>query len=433
MPWAIGLFWISRLRDLALFLTISATAISVLASANESSNDDALQAAFQRYLDAQTEALALYRQSPFFDSDQAMADAYRGVLQYTIGSIKTGALSSHDHPRFARFVDWTSKAGLENPDNNYYGALIADDGVYRITGRRGSHAQLIFQLVIGQPGVGSAGSSTNVDVLYGHELKTDPDGQFSIIVSRERPEDASNWIRNAEGAETLIVRSTFNDWLGEEHAPLLIERIDKPLTAAPANSSEAMIAALDRASQSLVDRTRSWLNLADNMWNRAPRNFLSPPRATRGGLIGQYSAFGNWDLQPDEALLVTFQTGDAPYVAIQLGSLWFTSLDYETRITSLNGYQLGCAPQSDCTLVIAGQDPGIANWLDTAGYSRGLIFMRWQGLAAMPAEATWPTVTKVRSAQLAEHIGSEIPRISAEARAAQRRARIQGVHTRFGG
>lgn len=395
--------------------------------------DQPLHEAFERYLSAQREALNLYRESPFFDSDQAMADAYRGVLQYTIGSIKAGALASHDYPRFARFVDWTSKAGLDNPDNNYYSALIADDGVYRIKGQRGNHAQLIFQLVIGQPGVGSAGSSTNVDVLYDHEIQTDEQGRFEIIVSRERPNNTPNWIRNASGAETLMVRATFNDWLKEQHMPLMIERIDRPLLAAPINSSQSMAAALDRTSQSLVDRTRSWLTLADNMWNRAPRNFLSPLRATRGGLIGQYSAFGNWDLQSDEALLVTFQTGDAPYVAIQLGSLWFTSLDYETRITSLNGHQLGCAPQSGCTLVIAGEDPGIANWLDTAGYSRGLIFMRWQGLAAMPAEATWPTVTKVRSAQLAELIGSEIPRISAEARAAQRRARIQGVHTRFGG
>lgn len=395
--------------------------------------DQPLHEAFERYLSAQREALNLYRESPFFDSDQAMADAYRGVLQYTIGSIKAGALASHDHPRFARFVDWTSKAGLDNPDNNYYSALIADDGVYRIKGQRGSNAQLIFQLVIGQPGVGSAGSSTNVDVLYDHEIQTDEQGRFEILVSRERPDNTPNWIRNASGAETLMVRATFNDWLKEKHLPLMIERIDQPLLAAPINSSQSMAAALDRTSQSLVDRTRSWLTLADNMWNRAPRNFLSPPRATRGGLIGQYSAFGNWDLQPDEALLVTFQTGDAPYVGIQLGSLWFTSLDYETRITSLNGHQLGCARQSDCTLVIAGEDPGIANWLDTAGYSRGLIFMRWQGLAAMPAEATWPTVTKVRSAQLAKLIGNEIPRISAEARAAQRRARIQGVHTRFGG
>ena len=90
--------------------------------------DQPLHEAFERYLSAQREALNLYRESPFFDSDQAMADAYRGVLQYTIGSIKAGALASHDHPRFARFVDWTSKAGLDNPDNNYYsgvGAMLA--------------------------------------------------------------------------------------------------------------------------------------------------------------------------------------------------------------------------------------------------------------------------------------------------------------------
>ena len=27
---------------------------------------------------------------------------------------------SHDYPRAMRGVDWTSKAGLDNPDNNYF-------------------------------------------------------------------------------------------------------------------------------------------------------------------------------------------------------------------------------------------------------------------------------------------------------------------------
>ena len=402
-------------------------------SAQEPPGDDTLNAAFERYLQAQRQALALYQASPFFDNDLAIADAYKGLLQYTIGSIKTGALASHDHPRFARYVDWTSKAGLENPDNNYYGALIADDGVYRITGQRGSNRQLTFQLVIGQPGVGDAGTSTNVDVLYDHEIETDAEGRFTIFVARERPEGATNWLKNAEGAETLIVRATFNDWLVEQHEPLLIERIDQPLEGATLNSPASMAAALDRVSQSLVDRTRSWLTLAETMWNRAPRNFLSAPRATRGGLIGQYSAFGNWDLQPEDALLVTFKTADAPYLSIQLGSLWFTSLDYESRVTSLNAHQLGCAPTAECMLVIAGTDPGIKNWLDTAGYSRGLIFMRWQGLDALPEESSWPRVKKLPLADLPAYLGGDWPPFTPEQRAAQRRERIQGVHSRFGG
>lgn len=414
----------------ACFLMFAGLHVSSVASEVP---DQPLHEAFERYLSAQREALNLYRESPFFDSDQAMADAYRGVLQYTIGSIKAGALASHDHPRFARFVDWTSKAGLDNPDNNYYSALIADDGVYRIKGQRGSNAQLIFQLVIGQPGVGSAGSSTNVDVLYDHEIQTDEQGRFEILVSRERPDNTPNWIRNASGAETLMVRATFNDWLKEKHLPLMIERIDQPLLAAPINSSQSMAAALDRTSQSLVDRTRSWLTLADNMWRRAPRNSLSPPRPTPGGLVGQFSAFGNWDLHPDEALLIDFRKADTPYVAIQLGSLWFTSLDYETRSTSLNGHQLDCTAEQDCTVVISAQDPLVKNWLDTAGYSKGLIFMRWQGLDVLPSQTDWPRARKISVNDLDQYLTPAVPRINAEDRMNQRRERIEGVHSRFGG
>jgi len=213
----------------ALLLMIASVLLAAPASPRadsvgdtQSAPDGPLQAAFERYLDAQRQALDLYRASAFFNNDRAIADAYRGVLQFTIGSIKAGALLSHDHPRFARYVDWTSKAGLENPDNNYYQALLADDGVYRITGNRGSHAQLIFQLVIGQPGVGSAGSSTNVAVLDNETLIADDEGNFEVIVSRERPDSAPNWIQSTVGAETLIVRATFNDWLNEEPPKLVI-------------------------------------------------------------------------------------------------------------------------------------------------------------------------------------------------------------------
>jgi len=345
----------------ALLLMIASVLLAAPASPRadsvgdtQSAPDGPLQAAFERYLDAQRQALDLYRASAFFNNDRAIADAYRGVLQFTIGSIKAGALLSHDHPRFARYVDWTSKAGLENPDNNYYQALLADDGVYRITGNRGSHAQLIFQLVIGQPGVGSAGSSTNVAVLDNETLIADDEGNFEIIVSRERPDSAPNWIQSTVGAETLIVRATFNDWLNEEPPKLVIERIDQPLASAAVNSSEAMAHALDRTSQSLVDRTRSWLEIAENMWQRAVLNQLSAPRPTPGGLVGQYSAYGSWDLAPDEALVIAFSPDNAPYVSLQLGSLWFTSLDYETRVTSLNQSQMACSATNVCTIVIAG-------------------------------------------------------------------------------
>ena len=64
---------------------------------------------------------------------QQLGEAYRGLLYSMVGSIKSGALMQYDRPRFMRVVDWTSKSGLDNPDNNYYVALLRDDEDYRIT------------------------------------------------------------------------------------------------------------------------------------------------------------------------------------------------------------------------------------------------------------------------------------------------------------
>ena len=49
------------------------------------------------------------------------------MLYTIVGSIKSGALMSHEYPRAMRGVDWTSKAGLDNPDNNYFFALLDDE------------------------------------------------------------------------------------------------------------------------------------------------------------------------------------------------------------------------------------------------------------------------------------------------------------------
>ena len=158
--------------------------------------DDPLEQAFEDFVRAQQESIALFRNSSFFEDDQERAEAYRGLLYALVGSIKAGALQQHDHPRFMKAVDWTSKSGLDNPDNNYYVALIRDDADYRITGNRGSTANMIFQLVVGQPGVRGAGSSTNISVLYGSDLIMDEHGDFEVIISRENPGEGINWLPN---------------------------------------------------------------------------------------------------------------------------------------------------------------------------------------------------------------------------------------------
>jgi hypothetical protein len=373
-----------------------------------------MDAAFEEFIQAQRDTLALYKAHENFDDPLAAAEAYRGVLYTIVGSIKSGALMSHDYPRTMRGVDWTSKAGLDNPDNNYFFALLDDEGSYRLHGKRGNTTQLIFQLVIGVPGVGNAGSSTNVDVLYDEDLVLDEDGNFEIIVSPERPDDAKNWMKNAPGAESLLVRFTHSNWETERIDPLYIERLDTD-GEPPAPLTEASLAVgLKRTSQSMYDRTASWIAIADRMWSLVPNNSI-------------------FKLAPEETMLIEFGDTGAPYMGIQLGNRWFVSMDYENRTSTLNMNQLGCREdESRCYALISLEDPGVANWLDPAGHNEGLIFMRWQGLASPPTKADQPRTRVLSPEELATYI-ENLPKVSPKERRHAVQVRRRAVHERFGG
>jgi hypothetical protein len=399
----------------------------------EIAGDAPLEQAWDDFLRAQQETLELYRHSPFFEDDQQRAEAYRGLLYSLVGSIKAGALMEPDHPRFMTAVDWTSKSGLDNPDNNYYVAMIRDDADYRITGNRGTTTQLIFQLVVGQPGVRGAGSSTNVSVLYGEELTLDEDGNFEVIVSRENPGEGVNWLANGEGAETLLARFTHSDWGAERDGVLRIEKIggegEHGLQLTPTRMAEG----LRDAAVSLFDRNATWLQYAQRMWTLMPRNGVSPARPSQGGLVGQYSAFGSWQLDNDQAIVLSTAPSAADYQGIELGNLWFVSLDYETHTSSLTLDQMECSGDGRCYAVISHRDPGIQNWLDTEGHPRGLIMLRWQGLTGDLPEALQPAATVVDFERIRDALPADVAVFTPEQRKAQIRARRAAVQGRFRG
>ena len=99
-------------------------------------------------------------------------------------------------------------------------------------------------------------------MLYDEDLVLDDDGNFEIVVSPERPDDAKNWMKNAPGAESLLVRFTHSDWETERIDPLYIERLDTdgeppvPLTAASMVAGLKTHLAIDVRSNRKLDRDR---------------------------------------------------------------------------------------------------------------------------------------------------------------------------------
>ncbi|HEX6450407.1 MAG TPA: hypothetical protein VF060_13215, partial [Trebonia sp.] len=121
----------------------------------------------------------------------------------------------------------------------------------------------------------------------------------------------------------------------------------------------------------------------------------------------QFSSVGHYDLSEDQAMIVTVPKagkGTAPYQGLQLGSMWYISLDYANHQTSLTANQARTDPDGKIRFVISERDPGVANWLETTGHRRGYIQFRWQRLTRDLTPADGPTAEVVSLDEVPERL-----------------------------
>ena len=108
------------------------------------------------------------------------------------------------------------------------------------------------------------------------------------------------------------------------------------------------------------------------------------PGASGWGTPDNVYSLGAFELAPDEALVVAGRSPRCTYWGVQLWNRYMQSLDYRHHRVSLNGVQAALETDGSFRVVIAERDPGIANWLQTAGYREGLFFCRWLQAEEMP-------------------------------------------------
>src|SRR5580693_3887408 len=157
------------------------------------------------------------------------------------------------------------------------------------------------------------------------------------------------------------------------------------------------------AGKILLSRLRTFLAFPEWFYLNEPVNTMTPPRPTPGGLATQFSSAGHYDLEDDQAMIVTVPAAGrdvAPYQGIQLGSRWYVSLDYINHQTSLTAGQARIDPDGRMRFVISEQDPGLANWLERTGHRRGYVQIRWQRLTRDLTAQDGPDVAVVPLADL---------------------------------
>lgn len=322
--------------------------------------------------------LVLAEESPAGPLDRA--EGWRhliGLLR--IGSAEMLVDADPERPRF-HWSDATGKWGLDCADGLYAQAPVRSGAVYRVRGRRGSVHFLGFQLVARMRAVAD---------LDADDLAVEPDGSFEIVLGGEPRE--GNWIALPEGATTLIVRQFFYDWEHEIPASFEIERIDRgprrPPERVPPGGVALQLAALGRF---VHDNTAWWAQVA--LAKRAQANTFPDDQGGLGTVASaaqKYQSFGigAFVLEPHQALVVEVVPPRAKYWSLHLGNYWMESLDFASFQTSLNGHQAAIDEDGAFRAVIAHQDPGVANWLDTMGRREGSMIYRWNQADAAPIPA----------------------------------------------
>ena len=297
-------------------------------------------------------------------------------LRY-VGRLATHALRSfleESDPAHPRLSTSTPKIGGDNPDYVYAQCAVSGGLEYRLRGERGDAHRIGFGTYHG--GLGTPEGLQASGYLTDAELEVDADGRFEIVLSaRPRP---GNWLAMRADTNQLMIRQTLLDRRRGRPARFEIERQGRASPPAPLDPA-AYAAALARAQGFVAGVTRQFVG-----WSRAfaarPNQIFPLPaelaRAARGD-AGTLYYNGYFELAEDEALVVDLEPPRCDYWNLQVCNHWLESLDFMEYTTHVNHHTARARPDGSVRILIARRDPGLPNWIDTAGHARGAIALRW--------------------------------------------------------
>jgi len=341
---------------------------------------------------------------------QIQQEVGRLILQaLTMSSISVLG-SDGDHPAFLPSIGELINVGQPNADTIYKAAEITPGGVYRLRGHAGS----LNMSVIGQVGPspadpGSDGSHPGPtrNYLSLNDLKTDSDGNFDVLLSGEKPTGyEGDWWQLHPRTYRLMMRQVSSDWKNEVDPSISIERVDVPVARSRPTAKD-MEARLRRVPQMTNFMATMFVDHVEELRQQGYVNKLKVLDVAQiGGLDGQYYYEGAYDLADDEALIIEARHPEnCQYRSLILTNEIYQTTDWYNNQSSLNGAQADVDRDGILRVVVSTKDPGVPNWVDTAGFSRGLVQGRWTNCDSHPV----PTVKKVPLADVRDFLPADTP------------------------
>jgi len=345
---------------------------------------------------------------------QIMAESMRLLLSGLARASSDALVGDRRHPMFVPELNIAQNIFQPNADTIYKSCLIEKGGSYLLKGDRGTTRMMI----LAQMGPDTLRTGKHHPVLdQGNfdNLQIDSEGNFEVVISPQKPagHKGDYWPLN-EACEKFMIRIVSCDWGVEREPRFGIARLD--VDEAKGRPS---IDALNHAFGEMPGITAVCaLAFPTHVQELRDQGFLNTLKvfdvSQMSGLQGQSYYEGAYELAYDEALITEVKIPESyKYWSIILTNELYETTDWYSNQSSLNDMQGIVDRDGIFRTVISARDPGVHNWLDTAGYESGAIQGRWFGANETPN----PNIRKVKLVDVASQLPAGTKRVSPEERA----------------
>jgi hypothetical protein len=267
-----------------------------------------------------------------------------------------------DRPTFSPWQTATRRYADNGPDSVYAMAWVGEGRRYRITGRRGAEVYVsisLYALDSGQP-------DRQVLSVNHLDLGAGPGEAFTLD------------LEPTDGGAMVLTRQYLVDPARDERGTFAIELVD----GAGAADGDAPEAGWDRAARCVLALTNATTSNAEPPpWVSRTPNVLGDPTSWSTdpgrGAADQAYASGPFELGDDEALVMETVLPRAAYASATVWNRFGQSVDARLHRSTINHANAEAGADGRVRVVVAGRDPGVANWLDTGGRRRGSVFWRF--------------------------------------------------------
>jgi len=354
---------------------------------------------------------------PMRQDPQVQQEVGRLVLESLASSTIDALGGDGDFPAFLPVIGQLMNIGQPNADTVYRSARITPGGRYRLRGSRGSLRMAVIAEsgpAPGEPGFDPAQARAPRSTHDLNALKLDPQGGYDVLLSPQRPEGyAGDWWPLSPTTNKLLLRLVGSDWSRERDPTIAIERIDRAMDPPRRSAAD-----LERRLRRLPDATAFMaLLFADHVEQLRKDGYVNKLKvfdtSKMGGLASQFYYEGAYDLRDDEALIVEATVpAHCLYRSMILTNELYETTNWNEHHSSLNDSQAAADADGVLRVVVSSRDPGVPNWLDTAGYPRGVIQGRWTECDTQPV----PSVRKLAFAGVRKALPRETAKVTPEQR-----------------